>query len=80
MLSPMAEPLLAELEQETQSTRRALERVPDAHLSWRPHPTSMTLGELALHVATIPGDEAKSWWQLRFSDGSSLQRARLHDD
>ena len=55
----IAEPLLGELEQEAQSTRRALERVPDEHLSWKPHPTSMTLGELALHIATIPGDFAR---------------------
>jgi len=59
MMSRIAEPLLAELEQEAQSTRRMLERVPGGHLSWRPHPTSLTLGELALHVATIPGDFAK---------------------
>ena len=55
-MSRIAEPFLAELEQEAHTTRRALERVPDEHLSWRPHPTSMTLGELALHIATIPGD------------------------
>jgi uncharacterized damage-inducible protein DinB len=32
-----------------------LERVPDDRLSWRPHPTARTLGELALHVAIVPG-------------------------
>ena len=47
--------LLAELDQEGQSTERVLARVPQAHLSWRPHPKSMSLGQLALHVATIPG-------------------------
>jgi uncharacterized damage-inducible protein DinB len=47
--------LLAELDQEAQATARVLERVPQAHLSWRPHPKSMSLGQLALHVATIPG-------------------------
>jgi uncharacterized damage-inducible protein DinB len=47
--------LLAELDQESQTTARVLERVPQAHLSWRPHPKSWTLGQLALHVATIPG-------------------------
>lgn len=50
--------LLAELEQESHSTARVLERVPQAHLSWRPHATSMSLGQLALHVATIPGNVA----------------------
>ena len=50
--------LLAELEQEAETTRRVLERVPQAHLSWRPHPKSMSLGQLALHVATTPGQGA----------------------
>jgi uncharacterized damage-inducible protein DinB len=50
--------LLAELEQEAETTRRVLERVPQAHLSWRPHPKSMSLGQLALHVATVPGSVA----------------------
>jgi len=47
--------LLAELEQEAATTRRVLERIPQEHLSWRPHPKSMSLGQLALHVATVPG-------------------------
>ena len=51
--------LLAEMEQEAQATARVLERVPQAHLSWRPHPKSMSLGQLALHVATIPGNVAQ---------------------
>ena len=58
-MSSIAEPLLAELQQEAQTTRRVLERVPDEHLSWKPHPTSMTLGDLALHIASIPGDFKK---------------------
>ena len=51
--------LLAELEQEAETTRRVLERVPQAHLSWRPHAKSMSLGQLALHVATVPGNVAE---------------------
>jgi uncharacterized damage-inducible protein DinB len=47
--------LLAELEQEARSTRRVLERVPEDKLEWRPHAKSRTLGELADHVAGIPG-------------------------
>jgi uncharacterized damage-inducible protein DinB len=47
--------LLAELEQEAATTRRVLERIPQEHLSWRPHPKSMSLGQLALHVALVPG-------------------------
>jgi uncharacterized damage-inducible protein DinB len=51
--------MLQELEQEAQTTRRVLERVPDNQLSWRPHPKARTLGELALHVATVPGGVAE---------------------
>ena len=51
--------LLAELEQEAETTRRVLERIPQEHLSWKPHPKSMSLGQLALHVATVPGNVAE---------------------
>jgi uncharacterized damage-inducible protein DinB len=51
--------LLGELEQEAATTRRVLERVPGDRLDWRPHPKSMTLGQLALHVATVPGGVAE---------------------
>jgi hypothetical protein len=51
----ISEPFVAELDAEAATTRRVLERVPAAHLAWRPHPKSSTLGELALHVATLPG-------------------------
>lgn len=47
--------MLQELDQEAQTTRRVLERVPTDRLAWRPHPTARTLGELALHVAIVPG-------------------------
>ncbi len=50
--------LLAELDQEAVATRRVLERIPQEHLSWKPHPKSMSLGQLALHVATVPGNIA----------------------
>ena len=53
------EALLAELEQEKATTRRMLERVPNEKLSWKPHPKSMTLGQLALHVASTPGAVAR---------------------
>lgn len=48
------EELVQELEQEAQTTRRVLERVPEDRLDWRPHAKSLTLGQLAMHVATIP--------------------------
>jgi uncharacterized damage-inducible protein DinB len=55
---PIAQTLLQELEQEAHATQRVLERVPDAHLDWRPHPKSYSLGQLAMHVAQIPGGVA----------------------
>src|SRR6266508_2906354 len=51
--------MLQELEQEAQTTRRVLERVPEDKLAWRPHPTARTLGELAMHVAIVPGAVAE---------------------
>ena len=47
--------MLQELEQEAQTTKRVLERVPQAHLGWKPHEKSMSLGQLSLHIATVPG-------------------------
>lgn len=47
-------PLAAELQQEAKTTRRILERVPEASFGWKPHEKSMTLGRLAAHVAELP--------------------------
>jgi uncharacterized damage-inducible protein DinB len=55
----MVDPLIPELEREAETTRRVLERIPEDKLGWRPHPKSMTLGQLALHIATTPGGVAK---------------------
>lgn len=55
----MIDGMLQELEEEAQTTRRVLTRVPDKHLAWRPHPKARTLGELALHVAIVPGGVAE---------------------
>jgi uncharacterized damage-inducible protein DinB len=55
----MIDGLLAELDQEAATTRRVLERIPQAHLTWKPHPKSMSLGQLALHVAMVPGNVAE---------------------
>jgi uncharacterized damage-inducible protein DinB len=52
----MLDSLLNELYQEAAITRRVLERVPGDKLEWRPHPKSMSLGQLAMHVASIPGN------------------------
>jgi uncharacterized damage-inducible protein DinB len=46
--------MLPEFDQEMQSTRKALERVPDEKWNWKPHEKSGTTGWLASHVATVP--------------------------
>jgi uncharacterized damage-inducible protein DinB len=50
--------LLQELDQEAHTTRRLLERVPGDRLGWRPSKKSRTLGQLALHIAIVPGSVA----------------------
>lgn len=50
----IADFLVGEFDHEAGSTRRVLERVPDQHVMWAPHPKSKPLGELALHIAGLP--------------------------
>ncbi|TZF83211.1 DinB family protein [Pedobacter sp. BS3] len=46
--------LLKEMEQEAQTTRKMLSRVPADKFNWQPHPKSMILKRLATHVAELP--------------------------
>ncbi|HYE74654.1 MAG TPA: DinB family protein [Blastocatellia bacterium] len=52
---PIVDSFLTELEREAATTKRVLERVPGDKLDWRPNAKSMSLGQLSLHVAQIPG-------------------------
>lgn len=69
---------LGDLEQEFAQTRRMLERLPDAHRGWTPHPRSMTLFGLATHLANTPS------WGLAIctQDGFDLADApgRMKED
>ena len=47
--------LFADLDAELSTTRRMLERVPNGNNDWRPHVKSRSLGELATHLAQLPG-------------------------
>ncbi len=51
----MSQAFLQEFDHEAKTTRRVLERVPADKFAWKPHPKSMSLGELALHTAMTPG-------------------------
>jgi len=54
----LADTIVMELDQEGQTTKRVLERIPEDKLSWKPHPKSFSLGQLALHIAAGPGNVA----------------------
>jgi uncharacterized damage-inducible protein DinB len=63
---PMLEPVLSEIREEAAITKRVLERVPADKLSWKPHRKSMSLGQLALHIASVPGGLTKILQQNEF--------------
>ena len=54
----LAETIVAELERESVSTVRILERVPGDKLDWQPHAKSSTIGQLAWHIASLPKSAA----------------------
>ncbi|MCK5651719.1 MAG: DinB family protein [Gemmatimonadetes bacterium] len=55
----IVDPMIQELEFEADATRRVLERVPTDKLEWQPHAKSFSIGKLAMHLATIPGEFAR---------------------
>lgn len=52
---PIAQSLLAEFEIQAAVTRKFLERLPEDKLTWKPHEKSMSAGQLAYHLASVPG-------------------------
>lgn len=52
----MIDALVPEFDHEMTTTRKLLERVPEDKFDWKPHQKSMSLGDLATHVANI------AWW------------------
>ena len=55
----IADSIVMEMDQEAATTRRLFDVIPEDKLSWRPHPKARSLGELAMHVARIPGSVAE---------------------
>jgi len=51
----IAQSMLAEFEIQARVTRKFLERLPEDKLTWKPHEKSMTAGQLAYHLAWVPG-------------------------
>jgi uncharacterized damage-inducible protein DinB len=49
----LCQPFWMELQNESVTTRRLIERMPESCLSWRPHDKSMTMGHLAVHLVAL---------------------------
>jgi uncharacterized damage-inducible protein DinB len=52
----LAEQFLREYEEQVPITRKFLERLPESKLTWKPHERSMTAGQLAYHLASVPAE------------------------
>lgn len=63
-----------ELAREAATTKRVLQRVPSDKLGWKPNPKSMSIGQLAMHVAMIPGSITK----LAESDNFEINPANFN--
>jgi uncharacterized damage-inducible protein DinB len=59
LMTRIVDPILTEMDQEAEITKRLLDIIPEDKLSWRPHPKAKSLGELAMHVATVQGSVAE---------------------
>jgi uncharacterized damage-inducible protein DinB len=70
---PAAQALISELNDESVTTRRVIERVPADRLEWRPHPKSLSMGQLAQHIVSIPGNMAR----LAQLDGLDMSTRRM---
>jgi uncharacterized damage-inducible protein DinB len=55
IVESIAQAFLSEFETQAPVTRRFLERLPEDKLTWKPHERSMTAGQLAYHIAFVPG-------------------------
>jgi uncharacterized damage-inducible protein DinB len=66
--------LLPEFDHEMGTTRRLLERVPEADFGWKPHEKSFSLGHLAAHIANIPS------WGTSIMGSSYFDAAEMPED
>jgi uncharacterized damage-inducible protein DinB len=56
----IAQRFLAEFEQQAPLTRKFLERLPGKKFTWKPHAKSLSAGQLAYHLAFVPGSVARA--------------------
>ncbi len=69
----LTDALVPEFDHEMATTRRMLDRVPEAQFTWKPHGKSMSLGELSNHLAQIP------FWCTATLRAPSLDLATIED-
>jgi uncharacterized damage-inducible protein DinB len=69
----IAEGLLAEFEIQAPVTRKFLERLPQDRLTWKPHQKSLSAGQLAFHLAAVPGGI------VRFAQNNPAQARQSFD-
>lgn len=50
----LSQALIADFKEEAANTRKVLAAVPDDRFDWKPHAKSMSLGQLAGHLAEMP--------------------------
>ena len=68
----IAQSFLREFEEQAPITRTFLERLPEERLTWKPHERSLSAGQLAFHLAVVPGSVA------RFVQHSPAQARGFH--
>ncbi len=66
--------LLPEFDHEMGTTRRLLDRAPEARFAWKPHERSMALGHLATHLANLLS------WTGRIVGSSVLDLATIPEE
>ena len=75
----MIDALLPEFDHEMSVTRKVLERVPLEKSDWKPHAKSMSLGQLAQHVATLPAWGSLTLNQAEFDLSGGPQDQQIRD-
>ncbi|MCL4540620.1 MAG: DinB family protein [Bacteroidetes bacterium] len=50
----IAKQLSEELQQQSANSKKVLERIPEAKLTWKPHEKSTQIGRLGMHIAELP--------------------------
>lgn len=74
----IAQSMLPEFDHEMATTRRVLERVPEADAAWQPHAKSMTLGQIAAHIGSAPfyctAATSRDEFDVAAPDGAAVER------